>query len=350
MTERPRKPAAFILDDAKHDKPRQHAGKTRRKPAAAPPVEVVETDDAFAPPTTAPEQPPAASRTLPRLFRFGRWLIGALGGLFTLWATVTLYRLVDDLFATHPWLGWTALALTIVIAVSAAAIILRELLGLLRLRRVTRLHEEAATALSSGDEAAMRRLEARLLRLYAHRDDMRWPIERLKDGADAVLSAEERLHLAERELLKPLDARAHAMIAATAQQVAVMTAVIPVATLDVLVVAAQVVRLLRRIATIYGGRPGWLGGWKLARMVVGHLALTGALALTDTLVQNILGKGLAGRLSARFGEGAVNGLLTARIGLAAIRLVRPLPHLAAPPPKLTEFVGQLLKLPDKAGS
>ena len=56
---------------------------------------------------------------------------------------------------------------------------------------------------------------------------------------------------------------------------------------------------------------------KLARMVASHLAVTGGLALSDNLIQHVVGKGLLGRLSARFGEGAVNGILTSRIGLAA---------------------------------
>ena len=42
-----------------------------------------------------------------------------------------------------------------------------------------------------------------------------------------------------------------------------------------------------------------------------------------------MGKGLLGRLSARFGEGTVNGILTARVGLAARDVCRPIPQEAS---------------------
>ena len=99
--------------------------------------------------------------------------------------------------------------------------------------------------------------------------------------------------------------------------------------------------MLRALAGLYGGRPGSLETLKLARMVVSHLAVTGGLALSDTLVQSLLGHGLAGRLSAKLGEGTVNGIMTARIGLAAINLCRPLPFSHLQAPGLRDFLGEI---------
>jgi putative membrane protein len=61
-------------------------------------------------------------------------------------------------------------------------------------------------------------------------------------------------------------------------------------------------------------------------MVISHLAVTGGIALSDNLLQHVVGRGLLGRLSARFGEGTVNGILTARVGLAARDVCRPIPQ------------------------
>ena len=82
-----------------------------------------------------------------------------------------------------------------------------------------------------------------------------------------------------------------------------------------------------------------LATFRLARMVVSHLAVTGGIALSDNLIQHVLGKGLLGRLSARFGEGAVNGILTARVGLAARDVCRPIPQEAS----AKETLGSLMK-------
>jgi putative membrane protein len=59
-------------------------------------------------------------------------------------------------------------------------------------------------------------------------------------------------------------------------------------------------------------------------MVVTHLAVAGGLALTDNFLHLFVGKGILGKLSARFGEGAINGILTSRIGLAACEVCRPI--------------------------
>ncbi|MDP4594907.1 MAG: DUF697 domain-containing protein, partial [Beijerinckiaceae bacterium] len=87
---------------------------------------------------------------------------------------------------------------------------------------------------------------------------------------------------------------------------------------------AQIVRLIRQISDIYGGRPGFFGFLKLLKSVTAHLAVTGGMAVGDSLVQQILGHGLAARLSARLGEGVLNGLLTTRVGLSAMAVCRPM--------------------------
>ena len=68
-----------------------------------------------------------------------------------------------------------------------------------------------------------------------------------------------------------------------------------------------------------------------------HLAVTGGVGVADSVVQQVIGHGIAARLSARLGEGMVNGLLTARLGLLTIDLVRPLPFHELPRPALTTW-------------
>ena len=72
------------------------------------------------------------------------------------------------------------------------------------------------------------------------------------------------------------------------------------------------------------------------KSVGAHLAITGGMAAGDSLVQQFLGHGLASRLSARLGEGVLNGLLTARVGLSAMAVCRPLPFAAKPAPGLKD--------------
>jgi putative membrane protein len=132
--------------------------------------------------------------------------------------------------------------------------------------------------------------------------------------------------------------------------VSLVTAISPRAVIDMLFVLLNALALVRRLATLYGARPGPLGVLKLFRQVISHLAVTGGVAVTDSLLQQVIGHGLAARLSARLGEGMLNGLLTARLGLLAIDLVRPLPFYDLPRPALNDLAGTLLRSTEDAAA
>src|SRR5262249_46791320 len=125
--------------------------------------------------------------------------------------------------------------------------------------------------------------------------------------------------------------------------VAVATARAPMAASAVTCVALENLRMLRDLVALYGGRPGLVGLLRLAHLVLAHLLATGGVALTDDLLGQFLGQDILRRLSRRLGEGAFNGALTARIGIAAIAVARPLPFRAVKPPRVRDVLGEVLK-------
>ena len=118
--------------------------------------------------------------------------------------------------------------------------------------------------------------------------------------------------------MEPLDAEARRLVLAAASALLV-TAISPRAAVDMLFVLINALALIRKLAVLYGGRPGTIGVLRLFRQVISHLAMTGGVAVTDSLLQQIIGHGVAARLSARLGEGMLNGILTARLGILADR-------------------------------
>jgi putative membrane protein len=289
---------------------------------------------------------------LPRRRRtpWGAILLSALGGLLTLGLGLALERLIVDLFAVAPWLGWLAAFLAALAALALVAIVTRELVGVLRERRIEGLREAAVAALSAKDHPGAKRVVADLLALYGGRGETAAARARIGGWSEDIIDAEDRLAIAEHELLAPLDTSAKRAIANAAKQVSVVTAVSPRAIIDVAFVVYAAMRLLRGIARIYGGRPGFLGFLRLARAAFGHLAVTGGVAVGDSFVQQVLGLGLAARISAKLGEGVLNGLMTARFGLAALAVCRPLPFIREEPPKLGDVAGELLSKADATAS
>lgn len=325
-----RTPQAFVLPDA--DEP----VKTRRRPTQ--PEIVFEADTEHTDLVTLPNTATAPRRR----FRWLGILISALLALFSMWASLSLVELVEAFFARNALLGWTAFGIAVLAGLAALAIITREIIGLWRLNTIEHLQEQAARAINLDEGTSAELVCSSLETIYAERADVKWGLQQFKSHASDILDPRDRVRLAERLLLSPLDEAAHKLIAKRARRVTLLTTVTPAAALDILIVAAQNLGLLRDIATLYGGRPSTLATLKLARMVATHLAVTGGLALSDNLIQHVVGKGLLGKLSARFGEGAVNGILTSRIGLAACDVCRPVPKDAATRETLTSLLKEVM--------
>ncbi len=283
----------------------------------------------------------------PRKRASHRWLgalAAAAGGLVTLAIGIAVDNLVRDLFARYAWLGWVAVAL---VAIAGAALLVlagREILALARLRRITRIHERAKEAAASDDRDTAISVIDELEAFYKARPETARGRAALAAHGREIIDGRDLIGLAETELLLPFDETARRMVLSSAKRVALVTAISPRALVDLLFVGSEILRLIRRLATLYGGRPGTLGFFRLARETLAHLAVTGGMAAGNSLVQQILGHGVAAKLSARLGEGVVNGLLTARVGIAAIEVTRPLPFINGSPPRLGDVMAALRPL------
>ena len=279
--------------------------------------------------------PPVVAR---KRFSWSRLLFGAIGGILSLAVGLWLDRLVRDLFAREDWLGWLAVALIALAGIAVLAIVAREIAGLLWLRRIDRMRQRADLAAVRDDRPEAEAVVGDLVQLYADRIDLAPGRRATEARAHDVIDGRDRLVLAEADLIAPLDAAARRLVSDAAARVSVVTAVSPRAVVDLIFVAVATLGLIRHLAALYGGRPGFIGFARLTRLVITHLAVTGSIAIGDGLAQQLIGHGLAAKLSARLGEGVINGLLTARVGIAAIDVCRPLPFLERRRPQLSEIM------------
>lgn len=274
--------------------------------------------------------------------RLARLFWGALGGVIALVLGIWAWDFVTGLLATRPGLGWLAAGLLGVVGVTLIALGLSEMAAFARLGRLDDLRRAAEQALVSGDLAAARRVVGRLDALYRGRAELALAREDLAARQGELFDAAGVMHLAEARLMAPLDAAARAEVEAAARLVATVTALVPIALADVVAALVANIRMIRRIAEIYGGRSGTLGSWRLTRAVLTHLAATGAVAIGDDLIGSVAGGSVVSKISRRFGEGVVNGALTARVGVAAMEVCRPLPFGVGQRPAVAGLVRRAL--------
>lgn len=339
-----RRPRVFAPDDP--------ALKVAPPAEAAPEtVRAAEPDDTSAEAASADEVTQRGRPTITDLrrgFGWGSLLLSALTGLFLLGLGAWFARLVSAALARDDIVGWTAYALMVVAAVAATVLLIRELIGFSRLSRLARIKSDVVNAIEAGDGKAERLAVRRISALYAHRPDQKWGLARFREHERDVHDPGALMALAERELIVPLDAEARRAILTSAKRVSIVTAISPIFLFAILYVLVENVRMLRGLATLYGGRPGVLGALRLGRMVITHIIATGGIAMTDDLIGQFLGQDLVRRLSRRLGEGVFNGALTARIGAAAIEVCRPLPFIEAKPVRVRDLVGEVVRALRKA--
>ncbi len=330
-----RKPAAFKLDDPRvrvvdaDSEIRAPRGKIQITPDADPSLLPVTVEEPVVP--------------TKRGFGWATILWVALAGLVLMGIGLGVANLVEDLFNRSQSLGYIGLVFASAAVIALLVIIMREVLSLTRLEAIEKLHERANAVLISDDRKDSDAIVRDLLKIAHDNPRLARARAMLESHAEDIIDGADRVRVAERELMTPLDQEARRLISSAAQRVSIVTAVSPGAVIDVLFVLAAALRLVRQLARLYGGRPGMLGLVRLMKHVVAHLAVTGGMAASDSLIQQVLGHGIAAKLSARLGEGILNGLLTARLGLAAVDVTRPLPFSALPRPVLSDLARDLVR-------
>ena len=143
----------------------------------------------------------------------------------------------------------------------------------------------------------------------------------------AARALTSRMEIVFNDIISPLEDEVKNLINRAAWQVSVSTAVFPNALMDAMVTLARNIDLISRIAHLYYGRPGMGATLRIVRDVFGAAIVAGLAEEVSSSIAEIVSD-LTGSWSARLigplGQGALNGLLTIRIGNAAQRRCRSL--------------------------
>ena len=300
-------------------------------------LELVEPEPAPAPLVPLDEPPPPRARPWRRLLLGGGGLL--LAGLLG----VEAYDLVTELFTRSVWLGGAFAVLLAATVTGAAGLVGRELLSLRRLARAEHLRHEAERLLGSEVHGQAGPLIERIEQIYQGRADLEAPLAAYRRQASDALSDGEQLRLFATVVLSPLYREAYRLVRRGARDIGALTALSPLGILDSVVVLARTMTMLRAIARLYGVRPAAASSARLLRRGVLNVLAAGVVELVSDSAVEAAGASLLSVLSAKAGQGVLNGLLAAKIGLATMQLCRPLPFTQDQLPSLRQLRAELFE-------
>ncbi|CAH1041587.1 YcjF family protein [Halomonas sp. TD01] len=275
---------------------------------------------------------PEASLGTPRKRRWG--LMFALAGGATL-GTVELATGIPDAFSQSQWMtmAWQLFGISL-IGLGGLSL-LKELGRLRRLKRHDRLRHDLAELPQRSTKQAQSMAEQLKRQLKLSDDDPHWLA--FQRACQSHHSGEEIQTLLRYHLLAPRDREAQRLITRMSGETAIMVAISPLTLVDMALVAWRSLAMVDRLCRLYGLELGYASRLRLFRNVLHNMAFAGASELATDASMDMLSLDLAGRLSARAGQGLATGLLSARLGLRAQRLCRPVAFTPEEQPKLADL-------------
>ncbi|MGY0613671.1 YcjF family protein [Vibrio sp. FJH11] len=248
-------------------------------------------------------------------------------GMLATFSGLVGWQAVDSIFTavqTSDWLalGWAGFITTI--ASFGLGAIGKELLKLRKLRNHFSIQEESELLVSSdsvGKGKAFCEKVAEQSGVLAENPGF----DRWKNSVNPAHSDAEILDMYDSMVVSQQDRLATKVVSQHATECAALVAVSPLAAADMMLVAWRNFKMIDNLSKVYGVELGYASRLKLLKAVFVNMAAAGASELAIDAGMDLMSMDLAGKISARAGQGLGVGILTARLGLKAMALLRPLP-------------------------
>ena len=293
----------------------------------------------------SPEQEGQVEATLDAALRpkrsLWRKMVTAGLGLFGISVVAQGVQWTMTAWQTNDWAALGGCAAGALIVGAGVGSVVTEWRRLWRLRQRAEERDEARTLMHSHSVGKGRAFCEGLAR-QAGLDQSHPALQRWYAAIHETQSDREVVSLYAHLVQPVLDAQARREISRSAAESTLMIAVSPLALVDMGFIAWRNLRLINRIANLYGIELGYYSRLRLFRLVLINIAFAGASELVREIGMDWMSQDLAARLSTRAAQGIGAGLLTARLGIKAMELCRPLPWIDKDKPRLGDFRRELI--------
>jgi putative membrane protein len=252
------------------------------------------------------------------------WLWRTLGVVFVTLVAVEAVQFFVNGFGQSPIIASLYAILLAGLSLICGRSVWREFAGLRQFKYQQNLKQQAQDIINEEGKidaiSLCDKISQRLPVDLAEFDHSSWQQLNLEEYNDV-----EIIQLYARNVLSQVDQKALKEIARFSSESVVLVALSPIAIIDMLLMLWRNLRLVNKIAVLYGLKLSYWSRVKLIKQVIINMAYAGASELVADLGADLLGAELLGKLSARMAQGLGAGMLTARLGLKAMHLCRPIP-------------------------
>ena len=253
-----------------------------------------------------------------------RWLWRIALVIFSGLLSVELYNFFAEGFAQSPIIAALYGALLAIISVIFGTTAFRELSALRQLSRREKVKSQVQDILNDNSKVDARKLCEKI----SKRLPCDLTNENGKNWADIVqpeYTDAEVINLYSKEVLSAVDQKALDEVAKFSTESVVLIAISPVAIIDMMLIFWRNIRMINKIAGLYGLKLSYWSRIRLIKQVFINMAYAGASEIIADFGADLLGADLLGKLSGRMAQGLGAGMLTARLGLKTIKECRPIP-------------------------
>ncbi len=262
-------------------------------------------------------------------------------GLFGVSVVAQGIQWLHNAWLTQDWIALGGGVAGGVIVVAGAGSLITEWRRLYKLRERAEERDVGRALLRSNGIGQGREFCQRLAR-QAGMEPSHPAMQRWQTALHETQNDREVVTLYARLVQPVLDRQARQEIGRSAAESTLMIAVSPLALVDMAFIGWRNIRLVNRIAALYGIQLGYFSRLRLFRLVLLNIAFAGASELVREVGMDWMSQDIAARISARAAQGIGAGLLTARLGIKAMELCRPLPWLEEDKPRLGDFRRDLI--------
>ena len=275
-------------------------------------------------------------------FTLWLWLLASFGTLLFGIFLLDTYTFVAQQYENSLFLG-SLFSLVLASIISATLILsYRSYRNIQKLRSVMDLQQLGQRLIIENSYGKAMPYLNQLTEFYQHRPHIRTRIDQFYITLADTYSDREMCHLFSQRVMNDIDQQAYRIVTKNSKETALMLMLSPLALLDTLLTLWRNLKMIREIAGLYGGKPGILGSFSLVTVVLQNLIYAGASEVIEDGIAESLGRSVLSVFFAQAAQGLGSGLMTARVGLKAMQVCRPLPFTEEERPRLKEVRREMI--------